>query len=60
MIKVKIFLKGDGDITLEYDGDFIYFISQLFKKKIYISIPRESGSNIAINTDNILFVRELK
>jgi len=39
--------------------DFVEFCNVLFEKKIYLSMA-EKGVSIAINTDNIIFVEELK
>ena len=43
------------------DYDFIEFCQELFKSKIYISKVEEGkGVSIAINTNNIIFVEEIK
>ena len=61
-MKCKIsYVNGRVNTIIENNKEFIDFCSDLFHKKIYFSNSEsEEGISIAINTDNILFVEELK
>lgn len=58
------YVNGITKTTVENDLSFRDFCIQLFKKKIYLSIvnkeDEDKGVSLAINTENIMFVEELK
>ena len=59
-MKCKIvYVKGDTETVIENKLSFKDFCVELFSKKIYLSIVKK-GVSLAINTDNILYVEEIK
>ena len=59
MTRVKIYLTDGRDITIFNKIDFVSFVSVLFKSKIYVGITENDSSNLAINTNKIIFIEEL-
>jgi hypothetical protein len=61
MTKVKIrYINPDVTTSIETKRSFVDFVIELFKKKVYISIPKGDSPILAINTDNIISVEEDK
>lgn len=60
-MKAKIkYINNEMFTIIENNLDFIDFCKALFKQKIYLSKSiNEEGINLAINTDNIIFVEEI-
>ena len=58
-MKAKIYFQDGKDITIENKTiTFEEFTFELFKGKIYLSITSNECNNLAMNTENILFVEE--
>lgn len=60
MTTIKIYFEGDKTISMTSTYGFVEFITSVFKKRIYVSLTQDGSPALAINTDNILFVKELK
>jgi hypothetical protein len=59
-MKAKItYINGSIETIIENDATFKDFCQNFFKKKIYLSMAKE-GINLAINTNNVMFVEEIK
>ena len=62
-MKAKIVYRDNGINTIIENPayDFMEFCQRLFSQKIYLSIVEEGkGVSLAINTNNIIFVEEIK
>jgi hypothetical protein len=60
MTQVKIRYVNDNIVTgITTKLSFIDFVSELFKEKIYCSIPIDGSAKLAINTDQIISVEEV-
>ena len=59
-MKAIIYFCDNRTITITNEQSFENFLKQFFKKKIYVSFTNDDTNNIAINTDNVLFVEEVQ
>ena len=61
MSKVKIFLINGNIVTISNnDKNFVDLVSEIFKKKFYISMSADDSPNVALNTNNITDILEIK
>ena len=56
------YINNEAKTIIENDLSFEDFCLNLFKKKFYLSIVNKDkgGVSLAINTDNIVYVEELR
>jgi hypothetical protein len=59
-MKAKItYINGEIETIIENDLTFKDFCQNFFKKKIYLSMAKE-GISLAINTENVMYITEIK
>ena len=61
MVEVKLYFNENITVSMSNEGKtFVNFVKEIFNKKIYISLVKDNTQSIAINTDNVLFIEEVK
>lgn len=59
-MKAKIYFCDDRTVTMTNKLTFENFLNELFKSKIYASYTEDGTANLGINTNQILFVEEVR
>lgn len=54
------FIDGKTSIDFTSDTDFITFAKKFFKQSVYYVTPSEKGNRIAIDTDKVMIMEEVK